>query len=124
MACNTNSNGQRTCEGMASTCGCTVQIATAGPGQYFGEVCLAKDPKATTSVIAHSVVTVFMVNKWDLLKMCTPEQAQMFAHCAIVGDIEEDKLKEQFYRFVSSACCLGTKADDIRRTLPIIHLLH
>ena len=75
-----------------------VQVATAGPGEYFGEECLQKKCKAATSVLAQTSVTAFIINKWDLLKMLSQEQIAAFAQSAIIGSIDENLLKEQFYR--------------------------
>jgi hypothetical protein len=55
-------------------------------------------PKSTTSVIAHTTASVLVLHKWDVLKMMRPEDLAGFAKYSIVGDIQEERLKEQFYR--------------------------
>lgn len=75
-----------------------VQIATAGHGEFFGEQCLSKVPKSTTSVIAHTTASILVLHKWDVLKMMRAEDLAAFTKYSIVGDIQEERLKEQFYR--------------------------
>lgn len=75
-----------------------LEIATAGHGEFFGEQCLSKVPKCTTSVIASTTASVLVLHKWDVLKMVRPEDLSGFTKYSVVGDIQEERLKEQFYR--------------------------
>lgn len=89
---------QRPCRRRRTRALHALQIATAGPGEYFGEESLQKESKASTSVLAQSSVGVFIINKWDLLKMLSADHLAAFSQAAIIGNIDETLLKEQFYR--------------------------
>ena len=75
-----------------------MQIAAAAAGDYLCEQCLTKQVRSTTSVISHTCVTALAVSKWDVLRLAPPEAVPLFQQNAVVGSIEEDRLKEGFYR--------------------------
>jgi hypothetical protein len=59
---------------------------------------LSRLAKSTTSIISHTCVTTYAISKWDILKIIPAETVQLFQLHAIVGNIEENKLQEQFYQ--------------------------
>lgn len=98
-----------------------MQIATAAAGDYLCEQCLTKQAQSTTSIISHTCVTALAISKWDLLKLVPVDTVPLFQHHAVVGSIEEDRLKEGFYRHLRwerfrSALVAGVLAErDIRK---------
>jgi hypothetical protein len=75
-----------------------MQIATSGRAEYFGEASLSKVPKSSTSVIAHSTVTVLVLHKWDVLNTLDTSLAAELARYSVAGAIDEELLVQQFYR--------------------------
>ena len=78
-----------------------LQIATAGRGDFFGEqsVC-SKIPKSSTSVIAASCVTMLVLQKWDVLNAIDQSLLAELPRFSAVGNIDDELLVEQFYRWV------------------------
>ena len=75
-----------------------MQISTLGPCEFFGEACLEKDARSAVSVVAHTTVSVFILNKWDLMKILAKEVWMQLVDATVVGSIDEATLREQFYR--------------------------